>query len=42
MGKLWQRNYWEIIIRNNKACQNFSNYIISYPKKWDEDKFDNR
>ncbi|CAN5252209.1 hypothetical protein BH23BAC2_BH23BAC2_18390 [soil metagenome] len=39
MGKLWQRNYWEIIIRNDRANQNISDYIINNPKKWDQDKF---
>lgn len=38
-GKLWQRNYWEHIIRDEQAYQNISNYIINNPKKWDEDKF---
>jgi putative transposase len=39
MGKLWQRNYYEHIIRNELAYQNISNYIISNPAKWDGDKF---
>jgi putative transposase len=39
MGKLWQRNYYEHIIRNEQAYQNISNYIINNPVKWDEDKF---
>ncbi|MCM4159920.1 hypothetical protein FHG64_05600 [Antarcticibacterium flavum] len=39
MGKLWQRNYWEIIIRNERSHQNISAYIINNPKKWQEDKF---
>ncbi len=37
--KIWQRNYHEHIIRNNKAYQNISKYIINNPKKWEEDKF---
>lgn len=37
--KLWQRNYWEHIIRNEKAYQNISNYIINNPKKWTDDRF---
>jgi len=36
---IWQRNYWDIIINNNNAYQNISNYIINNPKKWEEDKF---
>ncbi|MDZ4667803.1 MAG: transposase [bacterium] len=30
--KLWQRNYWEIIIRNQQSYQRISNYIINNPK----------
>jgi len=37
--KLWQRNYWEHIIRNDKSYQNIANYIINNPKKWNNDKF---
>ena len=37
--KLWQRNYYEHIIRNEKTYQNISNYIIHNPAKWDNDKF---
>ena len=36
---IWQRNYWEHIIKADKAYQNISEYIINNPKKWDEDKF---
>jgi len=39
MGKLWQRNYHEHIIRDERAYNNISNYIINNPSKWDEDKF---
>ncbi|MBC6109577.1 transposase [Pedobacter fastidiosus] len=39
MGKLWQRNYYEHIMRDENAYYNISNYIINNPKKWDEDKF---
>lgn len=35
--KLWQRNYWEHIIRNENSYQNISNYIINNPSKWNED-----
>jgi len=40
--KLWQRNYHEHIIRNGKAYENISNYIINNPTKWDKDKFNNQ
>jgi REP element-mobilizing transposase RayT len=39
MGKLWQRNCYEHIIRNEKSYQNISNYIIINPANWDADKF---
>ncbi len=37
-GKLWQRNYWEHIIRNEKSHQNISEYIVNNPIKWNVDK----
>ncbi len=39
MGKLWQRNYYEHIIRNEQSYINISNYIINNPSKFTEDKF---
>lgn len=39
MGKLWQRNYHEHIIRNEKSYQTISEYIINNPVKWADDKF---
>jgi putative transposase len=39
LGKLWQRNYYEHIIRDERSYQNISNYIINNPAKWEEDKF---
>jgi putative transposase len=38
-GKLWQRNYWEHIIRNEQSYQRIANYIIENPKNWKQDKF---
>ncbi|MEO7047232.1 MAG: hypothetical protein ABI091_18155 [Ferruginibacter sp.] len=37
--KIWQRNFYEHIIRNEKAYQTISNYIVNNPAKWYEDKF---
>lgn len=37
--KIWQRNYYEHIIRNEKSYQRISEYIITNPQKWDIDKF---
>ncbi len=39
LGKLWQRDYWEHIIRDQRAFDNISNYIVQNPAKWDEDRF---
>jgi len=39
MGKLWQRNYYEHIIRDEKSYHKISEYIIQNPAKWSEDKF---
>ncbi len=38
-GKLWQRNYWEHIIRNQRSLQQISEYIINNPANWTDDKF---
>ena len=38
-GKLWQRNYYEHIIRNEKSFNTISEYIINNPVKWKGDKF---
>jgi REP element-mobilizing transposase RayT len=40
-GKLWQRNYWEHIIRDNQSYQRISTYIINNPKNWKDDKLYN-
>jgi REP element-mobilizing transposase RayT len=37
--KLWQRNYYEHIIRNNKSYQYITDYIINNPAEWEKDKF---
>lgn len=37
--KIWQRNYYENIIRDDRAYHNISNYIINNPQKWGKDKF---
>ncbi len=37
--KLWQRNYWEHIIRNEKTYKRISEYIKNNPYNWDKDKF---
>ncbi|MDR3218324.1 MAG: hypothetical protein LBU22_04980 [Dysgonamonadaceae bacterium] len=37
--KLWQRNYYDHIIRNDQSYQNISDYISNNPMKWMDDKF---
>ncbi len=36
--KLWQRNYYEHIIRNDNELNNIRKYIQENPIKWDKDK----
>lgn len=37
-GKLWQRNYYEHIIRNEKELNQIREYILHNPLKWELDK----
>jgi hypothetical protein len=37
-GRLWQRNYYERIIRNEKEMNRIRQYIINNPSQWDNDK----
>lgn len=37
-GSIWQRNYYEHIIKSDKAYNNISNYIINNPLNWDKNK----
>ena len=36
--KLWQRNYWEHIVRNSNELIRIREYIINNPKTWNNDK----
>lgn len=36
--KIWQRNYYEHIIRNEQSFQKISEYIINNPQNWENDK----
>jgi len=38
-GKLWQRNYYEHIIRSEEEYERIADYIVDNPEKWQEDKF---
>ena len=35
--KVWQRNYYEHIIRNEESLNRIRNYIVKNPEKWDVD-----
>ncbi len=37
--RIWQRNYYEHIIRNEEIYLKISNYIINNPLNWKEDKY---
>ncbi|MDX9745153.1 MAG: transposase [Syntrophales bacterium] len=37
-GKLWQRNYYEHIIRDEQSLENIRDYITHNPAKWAEDE----
>jgi len=39
---VWQRNYWEHIIRNEQEHAHIAEYIINNPAKWDQDKLNDR
>jgi len=39
-GKLWQRNYWEHIIRNENELNRIREYIINNPLNWHDDEHD--
>ncbi len=37
-GKLWQRNYYEHIIRDQPDHERIANYIATNPAQWGEDE----
>ncbi len=37
-GSIWQRDYWDIIIRDERSHYYISNYIENNAKKWEKDK----
>ena len=36
--RLWQRNYWEHIVRNEKDFERIARYIEGNPASWNEDR----
>jgi len=37
-GKLWQRNYYEHIIRDNESLNEIREYIVNNPINWKDDE----
>jgi putative transposase len=37
-GKLWQRNYWEHIGRDERDLDRFRAYVEANPARWAEDE----
>jgi hypothetical protein len=37
-GRLWQRNYYEHIIRNEKSLNHIREYILTNPMRWELDR----
>lgn len=37
-AQLWQRNYYEYVVRNNDELNNIRQYIMDNPIKWDTDR----
>ncbi len=37
-GKVWQRNYWEHIVRNEDALNDIHEYITGNPAEWERDE----
>jgi putative transposase len=38
LGKLWQRNYWEHIVRDEPELNHIRGYIRNNPAQWETDK----
>lgn len=37
-GRLWQRNYYERVIRNDAELDKFRSYILQNPARWSDDE----
>ena len=40
--KIWQRNYWDRVIRDAAVYARIAEYIRDNPAKWDRDRFNRR
>ncbi|MFM7582385.1 MAG: hypothetical protein ACKO9F_06655 [Caldilinea sp.] len=38
LGCLWQRNYWEHVVRNDEELNKIREYIRNNPHTWEEDR----
>ena len=38
-GRLWQRSFYEHIIRSEKSYSRIADYILGNPSKWQDDKY---
>lgn len=38
LGKVWQRNYYEHIIRDEQSYENIAAYILNNSRQWEEDQ----
>jgi REP element-mobilizing transposase RayT len=38
IGKIWQRNFYEQVIRDEQSYQNISEYIMNNPMNWQNDE----
>ena len=36
--EIWQRNYFERVLRDGKECSDASRYILENPQRWESDK----
>ena len=36
---LWQKSFYDEIIRNEKACGEICKYICENPSRWEEDEY---
>ena len=36
--RIWQRNYWERVVRHDDELTNFRNYIVTNPQCWNRDR----
>ena len=37
--RIWKRNYYDHIVRNEQSLERIRNYILENPSRWSEDRF---